>query len=165
MDENAGPPDDRADPDDDRASASSIVVGHDGSAAATVALRCALQLASELGAPVTILRAWLFVTAPRPDEAAFGYVPSTDEFSEAVRTELISDTQTELDRFPGVSVTHRVHHGNPARSLITASQDARMLVVGSRGLGGFRELVLGSVSDQCVRYAHCPVLVSRGPSS
>ena len=81
-----------------------------------------------------------------------------------MRTELISDTQSELARFPDVAVTHRVYHANPAKSLIIASQDARMLVVGSRGLGGFRELVLGSVSDQCVRYALCPVLVTRGPS-
>ena len=171
MDENPGPPenpglpDDQADPDIDLAPASSIVVGHDGSGAATAALRWALELASELGAPVTILRAWMFVTAPRPANWAFGYTPSTDEFADAVRTELISDTQAELAGFPDVSVTHRVYHANPAKSLIIASQDARMLVVGSRGLGGFRELMLGSVSDQCVRYAHCPVLVARGPSS
>ena len=70
--ENPGLPDDQADPDVDLAPASSIVVGHDGSGAATAALRWALQLASELGAPVTILRAWLIVTAPRPDNWAFG---------------------------------------------------------------------------------------------
>ena len=163
MDENPWLPDDQADLDVDLAPASSIVVGHDGSGAATAALRWALQLASELGAPVTILRAWQIVTAPRPDNWAFGYASSTDEFADAVCTELISDTQSELARFPDVSVTHRVYHANPAKSLIIASQDARMLVVGSRGLGGFRELVLGSVSDQCVRYAHCPVLVTRGP--
>jgi len=163
MDDNPGLPDDQADPDVDLAPASSIVVGHDGSEAATAALRWALQLASELGAPVTILRAWQIVTAPRPDNWTFGYAPSTDEFAEAVRTELLSDAQSELARFPDVSVTNRVYHANPARSLIIASQDARMLVVGSRGRGGFRELMLGSVSDQCVRYARCPVVVTRGP--
>lgn len=167
MDENPGPPenprlpDDQADPDVDLAPASSIVVGHDGSGAATAALRVALQLASELGAPVSVIRAWLIVTAPRPDNWTFGYVPSTDEFADAVRTELISDTQDEVARFPDVAVTHHVYHANPAKGLIAASKDARMLVVGSRGLGGFRELVLGSVSDQCVRDAHCPVLVTR----
>lgn len=165
MDESPGLPDDQADPDVDLAPASSLVVGHDGSGAATAALRLALQLASGLGAPLTILRAWQFVTAPRPDNWAFGYVSSTDEFADAVRTELVSDTQSELAHFPNISVTHRVYQANPARSLIIASQDARMLVVGSRGRGGFRELVLGSVSDQCVRYAHCPVLVTRGHSS
>lgn len=114
---NSGLPDDHADPDVDRVPASSIVVGHDGSGAATAALRFALQLASELGAPVAILRAWLFVTAPRPANWAFGYVPSTDEFADAVRTELISDTQSELARFPDVSVTHRVYHANPGQEL------------------------------------------------
>jgi len=163
--ENPGLPDDQADPDVVLAPASSIVVGHDGSGTATGALRVALQLASELGAPVTILRAWLIVTAPRPDNWTFGYVPSTDEFADAVRTELISDTQDELARYPHVAVTHHVYHANPAKSLIIASQDARMLVVGSRGLGGLQELVLGSVSDECVRYAQCPVLVTRGSPS
>ena len=52
------------------------------------------------------------------------------------------------------------HHDRRER-VIKASRDARMLVVGCRGVGGFREMVLGSVSDQCVRYAACPVLVVR----
>lgn len=164
MDESPGLPDDQADPDVDLAPASSLVVGHDGSGAATAALKVSLQLASELAAPIIIIRAWMMVTAPRPANWAFGYTPSTDEFADAVRAELISDTRSELARFPDVPVTHRVYHANPAKSLIIASQGARMLVVGSRGLGGFRELMLGSVSDQCVRYAQCPVLVTRAPS-
>jgi nucleotide-binding universal stress UspA family protein len=165
MDENPGLPDDQVDPVVDVAPASSIVVGHDGSGAASAALRVALQLASELGTPVTVIRAWMMATAPRPANWVFGYAPSTDEFADAVRTELISDTESDLAPFPDVTVSHRVYHANPARSLIIASQGARMLVVGSRGLGGFRELMLGSVSDECVRNAHCPVLVTREPSS
>jgi nucleotide-binding universal stress UspA family protein len=164
MDEIPGRPDDQADPDVDLAPASSIVVGHDGSRAATAALKVSLQLASELAVPIIIIRAWMMVTAPRPANWVFGDTPSTDEFADAVRTELISDTRSELARFPDVPATHRVYHANPAKSLIIASQGARMLVVGSRGLGGFRELMLGSVSDQCVRYAQCPVLVTRAPS-
>ena len=61
-------------------------------------------------------------------------------------------------------MTYRAYHAGPAKA-IEASRDARMLVVGSRGVGGFSEMVLGSVSDQCVRYAHCPVLVARRPTS
>ena len=126
-------------------------------------MELALQLASELHAPVLILRAWSLVTAPRPANWTFGYVPSEDELAEAVHDELVVDTRARVAQFPGVDVTFRADHRGPARALIGASREARMLVVGSRGLGGFGELVLGSVSDQCVRYAACPVLVARHP--
>jgi nucleotide-binding universal stress UspA family protein len=51
--------------------------------------------------------------------------------------------------------------GNPSEVLIEASREATMLVVGSRGGGGFKGLLMGSVSTQCVHYSHCPVLVVR----
>lgn len=139
----------------------SLVVGHDRSAGAEAALELALQLASDLHAPLTVLRAWSMVTAPRPANWTFGYVPSEDELASAVHDELVTDTRAQVARFPDVEVTFRADHRGPAKALIGASREARMLVVGSRGLGGFGELVLGSVSDQCVRYAACPVLVSR----
>ncbi len=150
-----------ADADVEVAEPTSIVVGHDGSECASIALETALELASDLGAPVTVVRAWSMVTAPRPEGWSFGTVPSTDELEAAVTAELEGDAASTVARFPGVQVSYRAYHAGPARSLITASQDARMLVVGSRGVGGLREMVLGSVSDQCVRYASCPVLVVR----
>ena len=143
------------------APAKSIVVGHDGSRGAAVALDVALQLASDISAPVTILRAWSLVTAPRPANWTFGYVPSVDELAEAVCAELVSDTSRQVAKFPKVAVTCRAYHASPAVSLIRASAEARMLVVGARGRGGIRGLMLGSVSDQCVRHAQCPVLVTR----
>lgn len=152
---------DVADSDVEVADPASLVVGHDGSDCASVALETTLQLASELGAPVTVVRAWSMVTAPRPKGWTFGTVPPVDELEAAVAAELEADTRAVTQRFPGVQVTHRAYHAGPVRALITASKDARMLVVGSRGLGGLREMVLGSVSDQCVRYASCPVLVVR----
>lgn len=163
MDENQIVPDEHRDVDIEGAAPEAIVVGHDSSAGADAALEVALQLASELGAPVTLLRAWSMVTAPRPPGWDFGYVPSTDEFADAVRAELEADTRDLVGRFPDVVVTYRAYHAGPAQTLIRASRDARLLVVGCRGLGGFREMVLGSVSDQCVREAHCPVLVARQP--
>ena len=63
-----------------------------------------------------------------------------------------------LDAKP-TSVTVTSVHGLPADELIKASQDADMLVLGRRGAGGFARLLMGSVSDQVARYAHCPVLI------
>ena len=149
-------------PDDvEPAAPTALVVGHDGSDCASRALETALQLAGDLGAPVTVVRAWSMVTAPRPPGWTFGTVPSTDELAAAVTAELEDDVRALAGRFPGVEVTCRAYHAGPVKSLIDASRDARMLVVGSRGVGGLREMVLGSVSDQCVRYASCPVLVVR----
>lgn len=163
MDEHRTLPAEPSDVDIEVAPTEAIVVGHDRSAGADAALEVALQLASELGAPVTIVRAWSLVTAPRPPGWTFGYVPSVDEFADAVQAELEADTRALVGRFPDVVITYRAYHAGAAQTLIRASRDARILVVGSRGLGGFREMVLGSVSDQCVRYAHCPVLVARQP--
>lgn len=60
-----------------------------------------------------------------------------------------------------MTVSYRAVHGGPARSLIRLSASAWMLVVGSRGLGGIKQIMFGSVSDDVVRNAQCPVLVTR----
>jgi nucleotide-binding universal stress UspA family protein len=57
------------------------------------------------------------------------------------------------------SVTVKAVHGFPVEELITAGQDADMIVLGSRGAGGFTRLMMGSVADQVAHHAHCPVLI------
>jgi nucleotide-binding universal stress UspA family protein len=57
------------------------------------------------------------------------------------------------------SVTVKAVHGFPVEELVNASRDADMIVVGSRGAGGFARLMMGSVADQVARHAHCPVLI------
>jgi nucleotide-binding universal stress UspA family protein len=143
------------------APAGSIVVGHDGSTDANYALTTALGLAEQLRTPVVVVRAWSIDTAPRPANWEFGYVSSFAEYSDAVRAAVIEDTAVSGRAFPKVSVDYRAVHSGPARSLIEVSRLARMLVVGSRGLGSLAGLLLGSVSDQCARLAVCPVLVTR----
>jgi len=144
----------------------SIVVGHDGSTGAEYALAIALGLADELHAPLVLVRDWSIDSAPRPANWQFGYVSSLLEYSGAVRAALIQDTDAAVRVFPKVSVDYRVvHSGEAAKSLIEVSREARMLVIGSRGLGGLVGLMLGSVSDRCVRHAFCPVLVTRQPHS
>lgn len=140
----------------------SIVVGHDRTGGADAALLTALQLAADLGAPLFVVRAWSMVSAPRPEDWTFGYASATEDIDKAVRNQLRADTLDQITRFPTVATTLVTHHGGPAKTLVQASRDARMLVVGARGVSGLREIVLGSVSDQCVRDAYCPVLVAPG---
>ena len=143
------------------ADGTSIVVGHDGSPGADQALGEAFVLARALGSPVVVVRAWSIATAPRPADWEFGYVPRFDEYAEAVRLALIGDVRSTANAFPEVPVECREVHAGAAKSLIEISLGARLLVVGARGLGGLAGLLLGSVSEQCVRHADCPVLVTR----
>lgn len=139
----------------------SIVVGHDGSDGADHALAEALDLADHLHAPVVVVRAWSIATAPRPANWEFGYVSSFDEYAAAVHDALAQDARTAVEQHPAVSVSYRAVHASPAACLIDVSRQARLLVVGSRGHGGIAGMLLGSVSEQCVRHAACPVLVVR----
>jgi nucleotide-binding universal stress UspA family protein len=140
--------------------AGGVLVGHDGSEHAQEALQWAADLASRAGYPLHVLRAWKMTTAPRPATLEPGYIPPLEDFEKAVREELEAHVAAAgLD--PEVSVTCHVTHGTPARGLIESAARADLLVVGARGRGGFAGLVLGSVSDQCVRHAPCPVTVVR----
>jgi nucleotide-binding universal stress UspA family protein len=138
---------------------SGIVVGHDGSADADLALEVALDVAAGLSAPVTLVRAWSIDTAPRPANWEFGYVSSYSDYADAVTERLKADTEALVAEHPTLSVEYRVALGSPAKTLIEVSGGSRMLVVGSRGRGGLAGMLLGSVSEQCVRHAECPVLV------
>lgn len=145
----------------DPAPANSIVVGHDGSKGAQRAVKMAVELAVQLKAPVVVSRAWSILTAPRPEQWTSGYVPPFEEFSEAVKAEMIRDVQPIAKVHPGVAISYQPVHAPPLKSLVEVSRDALMLVVGTRGRGGLKGMLLGSVSEQCVRHAACPVLVVR----
>ena len=88
-------------------------------------------------------------------------MPPADDFEAAVRERLERDVAALLAEFPEVEVTLETPHGPPGRELLKASQGARILVVGTRGAGGFKGLLMGSVSDQVVEHATCDVLVVR----
>lgn len=154
MPEHAGP--DSLEP----ATRDTIVVGHDGSDCADRALREALVLATELNARLRLVRAFSITSSPSPVMADFGFVASVDELHEAVLNALHEDTSDLVNRCD-VPVESYGVLGPAAQSLVIASDGARMLVMGSRGRGGFASMLLGSVSGQCVHHANCPVLVVR----
>ncbi|GAA4756195.1 hypothetical protein GCM10023350_47190 [Nocardioides endophyticus] len=143
-----------------------VIVGYDGSSTADVALAWALDYARHCDARIRVIRGWTMATAPRPASMTLGYVPPLEEFEDAVRQRLRSDVERVVaERGAGVEVDCDCVRGAVANGLIEASRDADLLVVGARGKGGFRGLALGSVSEQCVRHAACPVVVVRDEHS
>jgi len=138
-----------------------ILVAHDGSTHAEGALRTAARLATALKTHVTVVRAWNLSTAPRPDSRAVDYMPPFEDFEAATLAALEHDVSPIRAHNPDVGITTTVVHGSPAKKLIEASTSVDMIVMGSRGHGGFAGLVLGSVSEQVVRHAHCPVFVDK----
>jgi nucleotide-binding universal stress UspA family protein len=137
-----------------------IVVGHDGSKCAQEALVWAGRLARRADLDLHVVRAWSITTAPQPSTWTPGYVPPLQDWEKAVLDELTAHVKAAgLD--PSVRVTCHAVHKPPAQALMTAAEGAHLLLLGARGRGGFRGLLLGSVSDQLVHHAPCPVTVVR----
>jgi nucleotide-binding universal stress UspA family protein len=133
----------------------SIVVGIDDSAGARAALSWALDEAKRQQAAITLVHAYLVEVAwiDRSDMAR--WVTLARDAAETALAHIIADA----DIPPGVKVHARVVEGNPVNVLIDDSHHADLLVVGTRGRGGLKGLLLGSVSQRCVERAHCPVVV------
>jgi nucleotide-binding universal stress UspA family protein len=134
-----------------------IVVGVDGSSPSKAALRWAIRQAKLTGCSVDAVTAWHYPTG-------YGWGPVTDgavDF-EGDAKKTLADTLNEVSGLePEVHVRPLVTVGHAAEVLLDAAKGADLLVVGSRGHGGFASALLGSVSLYCVLHAHCPVLVWR----
>lgn len=161
---------------------SSIVVGIDGSSEAQAALRWAVDEASLTDAKLTAMYIYPPVkhTEPFLGRSHFPDSATVQQLADESRrwTEQQDSSSHELAmrnlaRFVQEVVTREVAirvqlvaiPGKPSRRLVEASRGADLLVVGARGYGGFHDLKLGSVSEQCVRHAKCPVLVVRPSTS
>ncbi|MFI2297939.1 universal stress protein [Actinacidiphila glaucinigra] len=134
-----------------------VVVGTDGSDVATRAVMWAAEEATARGRPLQILCATHVDLLP-------------DELTEDVIRPILDTAADRADtaarkatgRFPGLQVTTSTSRGDPAESLVEAAGARGTVVVGSRGLGGFSSLLLGSVGRQVTRWATGPVVVVRG---
>jgi nucleotide-binding universal stress UspA family protein len=135
-----------------------VLVGHDGSSSSASAVRWAASLAARLGCPLHVVRTWALSSAPRPSTWSPGFVPPLTDFEEAVLASLRDDV-AGIGLPEGVEVSCHVLHGTAGKRLVEASAGAELLVVGSRGIGGFRGLVTGSTASQVIGHAHCPVVV------
>ena len=139
-----------------------IVVGVDGSACARAALGFAAHEAGLRKARLRVVSAW--DTAPAVYSGGFapGFDQETiDAFRESAET-VVRDALAEAKRLePGLETEGQTREGQAAEVLLEEARDAVLIVVGNRGRGGFASLLLGSVSQQVVHHAPCPVLVVR----
>jgi nucleotide-binding universal stress UspA family protein len=138
-----------------------VVVGDDGSPAAEAALRYALDEARRRDTALHVVRAWRIASAIPLSGSAAGYVPALAELEADTLKDLKNRVRRILDEPKDVKVHVHAVYASAARALITASESAEAVVVGSRGLGGFASLLLGSVADQCTRHCASPVIVVR----
>ncbi|MGW5398034.1 universal stress protein [Streptomyces sp. NPDC003952] len=135
-----------------------VVVGVDGSPASYEALRWGLRYARLIAGTVDAVAAYNV-----PDAAVDWSAPAgSAEVNEAEARQALSDEVQKAHLLDGdVPIDRHVVWGNAAEALIEASAGAELLVVGSRGLGAFTGLVLGSVSRRCASHAACPVVIVR----
>ncbi len=140
-----------------------ILVATDGSEEATLAAKTAADLAKSTGSELHVVH----VGAGHPLYEASGYSGLTQEVLDAQRREAqrVLDEQVRMVEDLGATVeeAHLNIDERPDRTIVHLSEDmgAGLIVIGSRGRGGMRRALLGSVSDSVVRHAHCPVLVVR----
>ena len=139
-----------------------IVVGVDGSASSRDALRWAYDEAAHHGAAITALSCWhppaLPMTPPYGSVPPEGYVDQPKQNALDLLKQFVADLDV---REPAVDVRTAVEEGNPAEVLIERSKETDLVVVGSRGHGGFKGMLLGSVSQHLVAHSECPVVVVR----
>jgi nucleotide-binding universal stress UspA family protein len=139
-----------------------IVVGIDHSAGAKAALRFALEEARLRQATLRVVHAWQFgyIGATGLElPAVGGELEDFRQGAEAALDETLREVVADGD---SVTIERRLDQGAPAAVLVEESRAADLLIVGSRGHGGFAQLLLGSVSQQCAQHAFCPVVIVRG---
>jgi nucleotide-binding universal stress UspA family protein len=134
---------------------SRIVVGVDGSPSSKAALRWAVDQARRTGAIVDAVACWAYPTV-------YGWgMTGVDPELPDVTGKMLAQAVAEVVGDPRVEVRESVVLGNAAEVLLEKANGAELLVVGSRGHGGFSGALLGSVGQHCVQHAHCPVVVIR----
>jgi len=141
-----------------------IVVGIDGSGASVAALRLGVEEARVRGIGVDAVRVW---SMPLIDGvAAVGPAALPwEELADAARVALDRVVESVVAEGEPVPVRRLVVEGSPAYRLVELARDAPMLIVGTRGEGGFMGLLMGSVAQQVLHHATCPVVVVPEPAA
>jgi nucleotide-binding universal stress UspA family protein len=132
-----------------------ILVGVDGSEGSRQALAWAIGHAAAFDAFVQPVIVWQRTF----DYGSDHYWPADEAIAEDARKRLTAAIAEVADPDPAVTIDPLVLEGDPGKTLCAQSAAADLLVVGSRGLGGFAGLVLGSVSTKCAHHGRCPVVI------
>ncbi|WIY82182.1 universal stress protein [Propionimicrobium sp. PCR01-08-3] len=137
-----------------------VVVGVDDSEEAKGAIRFAFETAHARGVPLVAVNAWDFGAYDAYNADVWEY--TVDEIVEGL-TDMVEGQLAEgKAKYPDLPVQIKIVRGRAEIALVDQSKDAGLMVVGSRGRGGFAGLLLGSTSKHVLREAHCPVIVTRG---
>jgi len=137
-----------------------LVVGVDGSDVSKETLRFALAEARRWQTTLHVVHAF----------SEWEPIPGTEELEQDRRPDereawLAALVRDVIGDATDVEITQSIVEDDPAPALLAAAQNAELLILGSRGHGGFAELMLGSVSLQCAHHASCPVVIVRGRNS
>jgi len=134
-----------------------IVVGVDASEESRDALRWALRYAETVGARIDVVHAWHVAD----EHAWLQSLPPPANPTDVARKALAAMVDDVMGSNRSVHVETGVREGHAARVLVEEAKGASLLVVGSRGFGGFDGLLLGSVSAHCAAHASCSVMIVR----
>jgi nucleotide-binding universal stress UspA family protein len=156
---------------DDRESKqrAAVVVGVDGSAGSSEALQWAIAEARLRQVPLRAIHAWTYAEPLIPP--LIGYPYSAEDVESAIDERrqaaegLLEQATEALAEAREIEIERVIGEGSAARVLIDAVGEDDLLVVGTRGHGGFSSLLLGSVSEQCAEHASCPVVIVRGTNT
>ncbi|MGP5318250.1 universal stress protein [Arthrobacter rhombi] len=137
-----------------------VVVGIDGSNDSKAALQWAVEYGKRFDLPVYAVAVWEL-------PLAFGNMATYPETGAQVeeRTSKVLNEAVQEAVGPGSGVLQRTERGHPAKTLVEISESAELLVLGTRGRGAFRGMLLGSVSQHCASHSKCPFVVIRHPES
>ncbi len=141
------------------------IVGLDGSDCAANALEWALVNVAERGSAISLVSAWQTPVVGAYPMSSPAVMPFDENELHDAAAHDIAEVATRVGGDVAVPVTATVGHGGPAQVLLEASESASMLVIGSRGRGGFARLLLGSTSTQCATHASVPTIVVPGDAA
>ena len=141
----------------DRSEAGSrIVVGVDGSEKSSAALKWALREAGLRHSSIVLVHGWLNSSVGL-DQTGYA-IAAFEQAGETVLAEAVAAAHAQARE---LDITSMLSPSTAAQAIIDLSEDADLVVLGSRGHGGFAGLLLGSVSTAVVHHAHCPVVIVR----
>lgn len=138
---------------------SGIIVGVDGSGHSQRALEWAMREAAIRQVPLTVLTVNEAIRGYYGGMSVYPDDPARTEDSRKLAQAETDEVMARLDEPRPASVTVKAVHGFVVDEIINAGKDADMIVLGSRGAGGFTRLMMGSVAAQVAQHAHCPVLI------